>query len=194
MISVPVCRATSPSAAVDFPGTSSAKSKFLWSSVWQKYCDRKSSGRQTISPPCLAASRISSIARERFFYFARNDNSVTVSLLHRISRHDFDALDHDAFGRFARFAHAVSGDRNITDFLEHILAFNQFTKGCVLMVEPVHSGEADEELRAGRIRIGAARHRNHTAVVAMIVELGLDLVTRTTLSVTVLFRRILRIW
>ena len=43
---------------VDFPGISSASSKFLCSSVWQKYCDRKSSGRQTICAPCFAASRM----------------------------------------------------------------------------------------------------------------------------------------
>src|SRR4026209_1094491 len=168
MITVPVSRATSPSAAVDFPGTSSAKSKFLWSSVWQKYCDLKSSGRQTICAPCLAASRINSNARPRFFSgsapqriwinpifvmssgsrdisrffenskrfldFARNDNSVTESLFHRISWDDFDALDHHAFGRLARFAHAVLGHLDVTDFLQHILAFDQFAKGGVLVI------------------------------------------------------------
>ena len=34
-------------------------------------------------------------------------------------------------------------------FSQHILAFNQFTKGRVLMIEPVHGCKADEELRAG---------------------------------------------
>ena len=29
-------------------------------------------------------------------------------------------------------------DRRVTDFLQHILAFNQFAEGRVLMVEPVH--------------------------------------------------------
>src|SRR5438105_12087059 len=67
MITMPSSRASSPRTNVDFPGTASARSKFLWSSVWQKYCDRKSSGRQTISAPFLAASRMKSIAREKLF-------------------------------------------------------------------------------------------------------------------------------
>ena len=46
-------------------------------------------------------------------------------------------------------------------FSQHILAFNQFAKGRVLMVEPVHRAEADEELRTGRVWIRTARHRNH---------------------------------
>ena len=57
-------------------------------------------------------------------------------------------------------------DRNVTDFLQHIVAFNQFAKGRVLMVEPVHRGEADEELRTGGVRIRLARHRNHAAIVS----------------------------
>ena len=59
--------ANSLSAEVDLPGISSASSKFLWSSVWQKYWERKSSGRQTIPAPFLAASRMKSRAREKFF-------------------------------------------------------------------------------------------------------------------------------
>src|SRR5512133_2941648 len=78
-------------------------------------------------------------------------------LFHRISWHDFEALDHHAFGRFARLAHAIFGHRNLTNFLQHILAFNQFAKGRVLMVEPVHRREADEELRTGGVRIRPAR-------------------------------------
>src|SRR6266571_9278260 len=66
-IATPSSPANSLRAEVDLPGISSANSKFLWSSVWQKYCDRKSSGRQTIAAPFLAASRMNSIAREKFF-------------------------------------------------------------------------------------------------------------------------------
>src|SRR2546421_12681096 len=67
MITTPSSRESFSSSDVDFPGTSSASSKFLWCSVWQKYCDRKSSGRQTIAAPFLAASRMKSSAREKFF-------------------------------------------------------------------------------------------------------------------------------
>ncbi len=57
-------------------------------------------------------------------------------------------------------------DRNVTDFLQHILAFNQFAKGRVLMIEPVHRCEADEELRTGGVWIRTARHRNNAAIVS----------------------------
>src|SRR5207237_10664690 len=66
-IATPSSPANSLSAEVDLPGISSASSKFLWSSVWQKYWERKSSGRQTIPAPFLAASRMKSRARENFF-------------------------------------------------------------------------------------------------------------------------------
>ena len=84
-------------------------------------------------------------------------------------------------------------DRSITDFLQHILAFNQFAKGRVLMIEPVHGCEADEELRTGRIRIGPRAIEITPRSWAMIVKLGLDLVSGTALSVAVLFRRIFRV-
>ena len=61
------------------------------------------------------------------------------------------------------------------------------------MIEPVYWCETDEELRAGRVRIRFARHRDHAALMRMIVKLGFDLVTRTTCSVAVLFCRIFRI-
>ncbi len=94
-------------------------------------------------------------------------------LLHGIRRHDFDALDHDAFGRFARFAHAVSGHLCVTDFFQNIIAFDQLAERRVLMVEPAYRGEAEEELRAGGVGIRPARHRDHAALVTVIVELGL---------------------
>src|SRR5664279_3800865 len=48
------------------PGTDSARSKAAGSSVWQKYCDRKSSCRQIICAPLAAASRIRHSALARF--------------------------------------------------------------------------------------------------------------------------------
>src|SRR5450432_4203303 len=57
--------ATRASASVDGPGIGSARSKLAWSSVWQKYCERKSSGRQMTRAPAAAASRTRAMARSR---------------------------------------------------------------------------------------------------------------------------------
>ena len=48
------------------PGIGSASAKRAWSSRWQKYWARKSSGRQTIWAPARAASRTRSAAWSRF--------------------------------------------------------------------------------------------------------------------------------
>src|SRR5438874_13784472 len=61
------------------------------------------------------------------------------------------------------------------------------------MIEPVYWCETDEELRAGRVRIRFARHRDHAVLMRMIVKLGFDLVTWATSSVAVFFCRIFRI-
>src|SRR5882724_6396492 len=58
--------ATRASASLDGPGIGSASSKFAWSSVWQKYRERKSSGRQITCAPASAASRTRATARSRF--------------------------------------------------------------------------------------------------------------------------------
>src|SRR6185369_9822537 len=42
-------------ASVLGPGMLSAIPKYLWSSLWQKYCDRNNSWVQMICAPCLAA-------------------------------------------------------------------------------------------------------------------------------------------
>src|SRR5580700_10531758 len=57
--------ATRPNASVVGPGTDSANSKFAVSSRWQKYRERKSSGRQTTWAPVRAASSIRELARDR---------------------------------------------------------------------------------------------------------------------------------
>src|SRR5262249_54113029 len=59
-------RAVSDSASVVGPGTGSARSKTAGSSRWQKYCDRKSSGRQTTRAPFPAASSMPATALRRF--------------------------------------------------------------------------------------------------------------------------------
>ena len=48
------------------PGIGSARPKFAWSSVWQKYWLRNSSCRQTICAPFRAASPMPAIAFCRF--------------------------------------------------------------------------------------------------------------------------------
>src|ERR1700735_72854 len=58
--------ATRPKASVVGPGTDSANSKFAVSSRWQKYCERKSSGRQTTWAPARAASSMREVACARF--------------------------------------------------------------------------------------------------------------------------------
>src|SRR5438270_6105090 len=61
------------------------------------------------------------------------------------------------------------------------------------MVEPRYRRETNEKLRARRIRIGFARHRDYSALVRMIIELGFDFVTRAACAVAILFGRIFRI-
>ena len=97
---------------------------------------------------------------KRFLDFARNDNSVT-------SRYFTESAGTILMLSITTRLVGLLGspmlflvDRNVTDFLQHILAFNQFAEGRVLMIEPVHRGEADEELRTGGVRIRTARHRN----------------------------------
>src|ERR1039458_1242501 len=51
-------------ASVVGPGIFSASLKFLWSSLWQKYCERKSSCVQIIFAPDFAARS----ARARVFF------------------------------------------------------------------------------------------------------------------------------
>src|SRR5215475_14282996 len=83
--------------------------------------------------------------------------NMTASLsLYRRRRHNFDAVDHDTFGRLAWFAHVIFDDRDVTDFLQHIIAFDQFAERRVLMVESVYGCETDEELRAGGVGIWPA--------------------------------------
>src|SRR5207249_8860367 len=57
--------ATRPSASVVGPGTGSARSNAAWSSRWQKYCERNSSGRQITCAPWPAASRTRRVAVSR---------------------------------------------------------------------------------------------------------------------------------
>ncbi len=57
---------TSASFFVEGPGIGSARSKRRRSSRWQKYCVRKSSGRQTIFAPSRAASRMWPSAAAKF--------------------------------------------------------------------------------------------------------------------------------
>src|SRR5882757_6839939 len=58
-------RATAASRSVLGPGIGSARSKSAMSSRWQKYCARKSSGRQMTRAPARAASRTRSAALSR---------------------------------------------------------------------------------------------------------------------------------
>src|SRR5262249_1756965 len=114
-------------------------------------------------------------------------------LLHRCRRDDLNAFDHDAVRRLAHFAHAVVRHRRVADFVEHIIAFDQFAKGCVLPIESPNRCQTDKKVLAGRIWIRATRHRDDTPIMGMIVKFGFDFVSWPTLPVSALFRRIFRI-
>src|SRR5262245_16715607 len=64
-ITILLARAVSDSSSVVGPGIGSARSNFAWSSDWQKYWLRNSSGRQTSVAPCWAASTMRARARHR---------------------------------------------------------------------------------------------------------------------------------
>src|SRR6267143_959794 len=111
-------------------------------------------------------------------------------LLYRLRWHNLHTFDHYALCRLALLASAIFGDRRVANFLEHIVALYQFTKRRVLMIEPMHWCETDKKLRSGRIRIRPACHRDNTALVWMIVKLGLDVVIGSASAVAVLLCRI----
>jgi len=60
--------ATRHSVSVVGPGIDSASANSSAFSSRQKYCDRNSSWRQTICPPCAAASRIRQTAFSTFSF------------------------------------------------------------------------------------------------------------------------------
>src|SRR5262245_43515059 len=64
-ITILLARAVSDSSSVVGPGIGSARSNLAWSSLWQKYWLRNSSGRQTSVAPCWAASTMRARARQR---------------------------------------------------------------------------------------------------------------------------------
>ena len=93
------CRATFPSASVVGPGISSASLNSAMSSVWQKYCERKSSCKQTICAPFLTASPMRAIAFLRFLSgFLHPD-------LFALHRHSQQITAH-VYSSRARFLHA----------------------------------------------------------------------------------------
>src|SRR5438874_10257033 len=116
-----------------------------------------------------------------------------VELLAGIRGDDVDLLDHDPLGWFTVFAHAVSSYWSVADLSEHLIAFDQLTEGRVLMIESWHWRETNEKLGAGRIWVRFARHRDHTALMSMIVEFRFEFVTRAAFTVAIFFARIFRV-
>ncbi len=90
-ITTPSSAASGPRTAVEGPGIDSARSNNRASSSRQKYCERKSSCRQTICAPRPAASRIRLTACSRLFcgsapeaFWTRpilNDSGDTLTIL-----------------------------------------------------------------------------------------------------------------
>src|SRR2546427_417634 len=75
MTATPVSRATLVKASVVGPGTGSARSNRAASSPWQKYWERKSSGRQTIEAPARADSLVREMA---FFKFSSGSGAQVI--------------------------------------------------------------------------------------------------------------------
>src|SRR5439155_16135449 len=110
-----------------------------------------------ICAACLAASRMNSTACAKFLSGSGPHRICTratrevrsdIVLLDRISWHDLDAFDHHPLGRFAVLARAASGHRHITDFSQHVIAFDQLTERGVLMIQTRNARETDEKLRS----------------------------------------------
>jgi hypothetical protein len=62
------------------------------------------------------------------------------------------------------------------DFFEHVVAFDQFAEGGVLMVQLSRIAVADEKLASGGIGILGTGHGDHAANVGMVVEFRGDFV------------------
>ena len=66
--------------------------------------------------------------------------------------------------------------RSSRNFLQDLIAFNEFTKSRVLPIEEARISVADKELTAGGIRVLRTGHRDDAAIVVAIVELSIDAV------------------
>jgi len=66
MTVTPCCFAAAATASLVGPGIGSARSNNAGSCTWQKYCEAKISGRQTMSAPRLAASAMARLALAMF--------------------------------------------------------------------------------------------------------------------------------
>ena len=80
----------------------------------------------------------------------------------------------------------------VGDFGQHVVAFDQLTERCVLMIEKSRATVADEKLRAGGIRVLRARHGDDAAHMRVVIELGLDVVTRPASAPHIFLARVFR--
>src|SRR4029453_13928748 len=83
----------------------------------------------------------------------------------------------NALDRATFFPPAALGRPRFTDSDEHIVSFDQLSKGRVLPVKKTGVGQANEELASCRIRMLRTRHRDDAADVGPVIELSLDFVT-----------------
>src|SRR5579859_2963501 len=128
----PAARAACESFSVVGPGMGSARSNREASSRWQKYCVRKSSGRQTTCAPRLAAACTCSTARFKFssgsapqrswtrptrkfwaldvdivFDFSTRESVLSTRYSVLRTKHTADFADHADFHNFLRMPHGT---------------------------------------------------------------------------------------
>ena len=106
------------------------------------------------------------------------------------SRHP-DAGDLNALLRLAVLSAAAWANRCVADVAQRVVACAQLAKGGVLAVEEVCIAKTDKKLAAGGVRIGRSGHRDDTANMWTIVELGLDRMAGTAGAPEVFERLIL---
>src|SRR5438552_5920117 len=139
-MTIPRSFASFDSASVLGPGISSASWKYLWSSTWQKYCDRKSSCRQTICAPRSAASavRVSALAR-----FSRGSAEQRICTRPRVTLWTGD--DMQGGGYFALCAGTAMIGKDFRDarLLDHVRRDNR------------HAFQCDAFDRLARLAVGA---------------------------------------
>src|SRR5207302_2503328 len=83
------------------------------------------------SPVCASVQPSTPFQRlleTRVFKYLAEARRLIGWSLHRICRYDVDLLDRHSCGRLAHFAHAVSRHQCVADFLEHVIALNQFSE------------------------------------------------------------------
>src|SRR5262245_41082117 len=108
--------------------------------------------------------------------------------LHGIRRNDLDAFNSHALDRTVR-----PFGRRGRDLFQHVVAFDEFAEGRVLVIQEPRLAVADEELAAGGIRVRRAGHGQRAAQMRLVVELSFDRVAGSALAPDTFFAVVLRV-